>query len=383
MPSGFRFALIALLVSLTATAGVAAQASGQAQAQPQPDASLAAESTTLEVSLQPDGDARWSVSATYDLATPEQADTFRTVADRFRRDETAQLGLSAFRTAARTSGAATGREMAITDVERSASPAAAIENGTGRLTLSFTWTNFGRVEDDRLVVGDVLTAGGGTWLRHLGSNQTLVLRPPSGYAVLSASSDAPAPQNGTLVWEGPTTFGADGFTVTFTGEAGGPAGPGGDGGSALWLVIATLALGALVFVAVRRRDAAISTILEAPRPDGEDGERDEQSSKASQTGASPEGEAGGEDGEGSESDEDDGIDEELLSDEERVERLLERNGGRMKQATIVKETGWSNAKVSQLLSSMDEAGRIDKLRIGRENLISLPDEDVTDLDSER
>jgi len=73
---------------------------------------------------------------------------------------------------------------------------------------------------------------------------------------------------------------------------------------------------------------------------------------------------------------------ELLSDEERVERLLERNGGRMKQASIVKETGWSNAKVSQLLSAMDENNRINKLRIGRENLISFPDEDVTDLDDE-
>jgi uncharacterized membrane protein len=50
----------------------------------------------------------------------------------------------------------------------------------------------------------------------------------------------------------------------------------------------------------------------------------------------------------------------------------------MKQANIVKETNWSNAKVSQLLSSMDEAGRVDKLRIGRENLITLPDEEPGD-----
>jgi uncharacterized membrane protein len=52
----------------------------------------------------------------------------------------------------------------------------------------------------------------------------------------------------------------------------------------------------------------------------------------------------------------------------------------MKQANIVKETGWSNAKVSQLLSAMEGKGRIDKLRIGRENLISFPEEDVTDLE---
>ena len=69
------------------------------------------------------------------------------------------------------------------------------------------------------------------------------------------------------------------------------------------------------------------------------------------------------------------VDLELLSDEERVVHLLEHNGGRMKQATIVKETDWSNAKVSQLLSSMAEEGTVEKLRIGRENLITLVDSD--------
>lgn len=75
-----------------------------------------------------------------------------------------------------------------------------------------------------------------------------------------------------------------------------------------------------------------------------------------------------------------GVDEELLSDEERILRLVSANGGRMKQATIVTETGWSNAKVSQLLSSMEDDDQIDKLRIGRENLISLPDVDVGDVE---
>ncbi|MFC7008821.1 helix-turn-helix transcriptional regulator [Halalkalicoccus sp. GCM10025704] len=56
-------------------------------------------------------------------------------------------------------------------------------------------------------------------------------------------------------------------------------------------------------------------------------------------------------------------------------RLLEANGGRMKQANIVTETNWSNAKVSQLLSAMAEEGRIEKLRIGRENLITLVEDE--------
>jgi predicted Rossmann fold nucleotide-binding protein DprA/Smf involved in DNA uptake len=60
-----------------------------------------------------------------------------------------------------------------------------------------------------------------------------------------------------------------------------------------------------------------------------------------------------------------------VPDEDRVVRLLEDNGGRMKQVDIVEETDWSKSKVSMLLSEMEEEGEISKLRVGRENIISL------------
>jgi hypothetical protein len=61
----------------------------------------------------------------------------------------------------------------------------------------------------------------------------------------------------------------------------------------------------------------------------------------------------------------------LLTDEDRVLHLLDRHGGRMKQSAIVEGTEWSKAKVSRLLSSMDDEGAIEKLSLGRENVISL------------
>lgn len=63
--------------------------------------------------------------------------------------------------------------------------------------------------------------------------------------------------------------------------------------------------------------------------------------------------------------------EELMADEDRVLMLLHNNNGRMRQVNIVNETGWSKSKVSVLLSDMDEEGLISKLRVGRENLISI------------
>ena len=218
---------------------------------------------------------------------------------------------------------------------------------------------------------------------------------------------------------GPTTGTAtDGRPITGTTSPG----DGTQGGfpAALPFVVVAAAVGALVLLAYTRRDDGgdgLGAIIGGGANGGNGGPSAESTAEAetaddsAQVSTEPADDSGGEAAEpassastaagetagatagaAAESDEDsaeaddeapdDGIDEELLSDEERVERLIEQNGGRMKQAAIVQETGWSNAKVSQLLSAMDEDGRIDKLRIGRENLISFPDEDVADLDSE-
>ncbi|WP_135821928.1 helix-turn-helix transcriptional regulator [Halostella litorea] len=73
----------------------------------------------------------------------------------------------------------------------------------------------------------------------------------------------------------------------------------------------------------------------------------------------------------SEAESDRADDEPLITDEQRVLQLLRENDGRMKQAAIVQETEWSKAKVSRLLSDMTENGEIEKLSIGRENIIHL------------
>ncbi|WP_436910720.1 helix-turn-helix transcriptional regulator [Halosimplex marinum] len=59
------------------------------------------------------------------------------------------------------------------------------------------------------------------------------------------------------------------------------------------------------------------------------------------------------------------------TDRELIVDILESNEGRMKQARIVDETGWSKSKVSMLLSEMEDEEEISKLRVGRENIISL------------
>ena len=63
----------------------------------------------------------------------------------------------------------------------------------------------------------------------------------------------------------------------------------------------------------------------------------------------------------------------VRTDEEYVVQLLIANHGRMRQARIVEETEWSKAKVSRLLSRMEEREQVVRERAGREKIVQLAD----------
>ena len=363
--------LALLLVVLTAALAVTSGLVGGVDAQQTPPTETQpADQTTLLIELRSDGDARWTVTTTFDVTNEREQESFNTTAERFVDGEGDTLGFSAFERARADASNATGRSMALTDVERRS------DRGNTSLSLSFTWTNFARSEGETRHVDDVYNTTE-PWLTGLESDQTLILELPPGAGIRSG----PPKQvlDGQIVWEGPTTFDRSELELVYNPGAGespnspstsvtGPGeNPDGDGSTPLWaglvLVSVVVAASGVYVLFLRDRDGfGGDQPVTAGESDGD------EPPAAAATIPQPE-------------EEEEEIDEELLSDEERVELLLERNGGRMKQANIVKETGWSNAKVSQLLSAMEEEGQIDKLRIGRENLISFPDEDVTDIEN--
>ena len=281
------------------------------------------------------------------------------------------------------------------------------------------------------------TADGETWLQSLGTNQRMVIQPPEGYQVDSFPGIGLSLDDRAVVIEGPRTFEPDDdIVVVYTPTTQPVTGPpwlalaaavivgsiaiaGG-----LWAYRRTDESGPSIDVPIGNsgsnastdgNDASETRGGSGAQAGGETGSGNgagtEDAASTERTGTSepspgtdgtgtesaPEGVGAsaererttGDSGVDGESDVGDGEetagdepddseksaepDPSLLSDEERVERLLEDSGGRMRQAAIVDETGWSDAKVSQLLSAMAEAGRVEKLRLGRENLISLPD----------
>jgi hypothetical protein len=329
----------------------------------------APENTTIEVRLYTNATARWTVRTTYLLADGTEESAFREYAAAYRDGETdAGPRADPFAVAVDRAGAATSREMRLRNVSREGR----VDGGVGVAAVSFHWTGFlGRGENDTLRLDEALALGGNrTWLGSLAEDQALVVRTPPGYSIVDSSGPSFEIENNAIRFEGPREFESR-LTVTYRQT--GPATPERPDRSLPWGLFggSVLVVAAAAVLYVRLRDRGGQP---APTADGDppaDGAADPE----------PAGESD-EVGEVDESDESDGAaepesgpDPELLSDDERVERLLEQNDGRMKQAAIVEETGWSDAKVSQLLSSMAAEGQVEKLRLGRENLISLPDDD--------
>ena len=63
------------------------------------------------------------------------------------------------------------------------------------------------------------------------------------------------------------------------------------------------------------------------------------------------------------------IDFAAMDPEAALYALLCREGGKMKQSAMVAETSWSKSKVSRRLSSLEESGRIGRVRQGREKVV--------------
>ncbi len=375
------YALLISLILAPVGTGVAVAVSGGTGGSPSPTGSdiqpathAAEPGQVIRINVTDTGDARWSVEFRQHLHDENETEAFRDTIDAVvSGEERPPIREREFQRFVNESEDATGREMAIRDTEYTGR----IDNETGIITIHFTWTNFAEVENDgdRLVVGDAFNGTSGRWLPSLTETQRLIIDAPDGYY---ASTAPRAHESGTFQWDGPHDFTPDDTPIVYSAQNDpGTSTPLGEENDPLPMTLIGVGIFTLViavgtggYLLARRQTAdssggAISRTTVAP-PD--------QSDESTEPSTAPTDDTGTDDAEN-----DDEIDESLLSDEERVTRLLEANGGRMKQANIVKETGWSNAKVSQLLSSMDEDDQVDKLRIGRENLITLPDEDIGDL----
>ena len=323
------------------------------------------ERSTFRVTVASDGDARWVFRYERPIETDDERDAFERYAERFRTEETDLYSEFRNRSEALTvaASAETGRSMTARNVSRDAGIDQTPTREEGYVELAFEWTNFGRVDGDEVVIGDVFEGG-----LYLGETQSLIFVAGDGVRFASVHPDG-SPSNGTL---------ADSRSVTWTGEQqfadrhpravfriadSAAGGGGGEGTSMLWLLGGGI-IGLLLV-----------TALAITRYGGIPGTTDRGESPASATAASQSASESSvdeaDDAETTASAATASLPDEPMSDDRRVQQLLEDGGGRLKQTAIVEETDWSKSKVSMLLSEMEEEGRIKKIQVGRENIIAL------------
>ncbi|WP_424014044.1 helix-turn-helix transcriptional regulator [Halorubrum xinjiangense] len=367
-------AVLLVVACCLAAVGFAAPAGAQSAAVPQTDDQPAPDNTITRIDLAANGSATWEITLRTRLENDSDVAEYERFQEEFRSNTSRYVDPFADRMSGVVAAAndSSDREMRAGgfDAETSIQE---VPRRWGVVSFRFTWTGFAAVEGDAVVAGDVFAGG-----FFIDEDDALAIAAPDGYVVESA---APAPDetaDGVVEWLGREDF-DDGRprvrAVPTTGDGGSPAdGDGGPGTGvdegglpAGLLVLAGVLLVALAGAAYAMRTGRLSSDREAAaggasgRPGGDDATDPTADGESVERAA-----ADGDDAVGGAA-----ADPDLLTDEDRVRRLLRERDGRMKQSAIVDELGWSKSKASRVLSGMADEGEVEKLRIGRENVIDL------------
>ncbi len=260
----------------------------------------------------------------------------------------------------------------------------------GIIRLNFEWVGFSLYNDSMIMIGDAFSEE-----EMPSSNNVLIIKIPKGYDVVNATPVYEKRDGNKLIWDGTmyNTFAKGEPNVVLQRK---PI----DQGLFPFMNVVIIALfGAGLFIIWIKRDyfrkkgikdngktqsldmktgqtgavtsATIGVNLPAQRG------ADIAESKPAQTGAG----IASEEGEDQPDEEDTtysgrfnelpDITEDILGDEEMIEKYLAKVGGQAYQSDIVKESGLSKSKISIVLARMKDEGRILKIRKGKENIIRL------------
>lgn len=362
--------IVVICLVLVATLAPATAETAAAQ-QAQPDA----DNTVTRIEVFENGSATWTIRIRTRLDTDQRVDEYTAFQSRFRTD-TAQY-LDPFRS--RMQGVVanaentTGRQMRATNFTATTS-IQEVPRRWGVVTYRFTWTNFAAQENGRVIVGDIFQGG-----FFIAADDSLQLVAPDGYGVARVDPAPDSSEADIVTWTGredfadarprvvfaPVTGQSDGRAGTATETS--PTGTGGDGAlqdgqgvgipgavaASVLLFVLLVGLGGVVLFRRRSHEtAAVTGTATAAR------DPPNAPPATAHTGVS-----GGDD-----------PSETVLTDEERVRTLLDSHGGRMRQAAIAEEFDWSASKTSRVVGRMAEDGSVEKLQLGRENLVTLAED---------
>ncbi len=353
--------LAILLVTIFFGFAVVAEPASSQQPAFDPETDFDADTIQLDVAVDEDGNAEWTISFWLELNDSESQTAFESVQAEIEEDPESQAQQFASRIEQTVTMAAeaTGREMSVSQFTVSAERQS-LAREFGVVRYSFDWSAFAERDDDTLHVGDAISG------LFLDDDTRLHIGWPETYELHSVTPE-PSEQGATAVsWSGgETEFASDEPRVILVSESSGTAVGVILGGVGVLTVLVGL-LGLWVW---RRKTESASPIGNPDTPSGDEQQpRESEQTESSET----ESDSLATDSDLSDSSE---FQDSLLSNEEQVMGLLEANGGRIKQKRVVEELDWTAAKTSKVVSGLRDENKVESFRIGRENVLTLPDSD--------
>lgn len=382
-----------------------------------------ADQTVFTIDIHENGDALWTVEKRVHLESSELNEwevMIKKGQNISRYQNQIKTDLDGLLLSAQNSS---NRSMEIENLNITYDTERTLSSGTGIIVYSFEWKNFSRIYSGNILIGDTFSEGS-----VFSSENTLIIKIPSGFEVQSVSPKFNKQVENSLIWNGQSFGKGEPFLIlkrTIVDRN--TSAPTKLSTNLLVIpIIVILISGTALIIWKRsrsrnRKDSAVLTDSdEMPRTgntvadvirtndSGINAARADVSDNATQAGDLSAGiiqadKAGVEtavqinnirvatsqaDNAGinvtpannitSEDDENDVsqpplpyLPEEFLSDEEMIERYLTKCGGQAYQSDIVKDSGLSKSKISIVLAKMKDDGRVIKIKKGKENIIRL------------
>lgn len=340
----------------------------------EPDQTLSTQNETIDadytrmvVSIRSSGDAGWQIVYRQRLESEEEIQAFEELEADIANDSAAYLDPFEDRIQRLVAEAenATGRSMTAENFSIATERRSQPQTEFGVVTYAFDWDGFAVGDGETIRAGDALER------LFLEENQDLEFRWPAEYGIQSIEPEASVQEDDHVTWHGRLSFGAGEPTLVLTTEDtgggdgdqddGNGATDGGGAGLSQWGLLGIAALVAVLVLGgayvYRDRNEAGTAAADGPESDG----------RASDAPAAETPDASAAAG---------GRTADLMSNEERIRQLLQERDGRMKQKELTEELGWSDARTSQVVGDMRDAGEVETFRIGRENVLTLPDVDI-------
>jgi len=291
------------------------------------------EYTSTKIEVRADGSATWIIERRFLLKTEEDISIFEQYILEFESQKDSYLEDFSNKTQELVNRAKiiTGRNMRAENFQITIDTIQTATAHYGIIIYQFDWIGFAKLRDNQITIGDVFEGG-----FYLYKDETLTVKYPKGYIVATVS---PTPDNHiesdrTLIWYGYRNFGAGEPRVTLESETPNILSILQDN---LFIVTGLLILAGVSF--------AFFYFLKSKKKRKKGGNVDDLLLQATL--------------------------KKMEDDEEKVIRLLESAGGQLFQSLIAKYCGFSAAKTSELLTTMENKGIITRRKKGREKLVTL------------